>query len=63
MSGFLYAHDLVLCDGSKEDLRAMVERFIEVCRRSDMKVNAGKRKVMLGGEEGLEYDVCVNGYN
>ena len=31
-----------------------MRHFVEVCRRRDMKVNAGKRKVMvLGGEERL----------
>ena len=36
-------------------------RFVEVCRRG-LKVNAGKRKVIvLGREEGLEYEVCVDG--
>ena len=45
-----YAYDLFLCGESEEDLRAMVGRFIEVCRRRDLKVNAGKSKVMvLGG--------------
>ena len=35
--------------------------FVEVCRRG-LKVNAGKSKVMvLGREEGLEYEVYVNG--
>ena len=30
--------------------------------RKGMKVNADKRKVMvLNGEEGLEYDICVDG--
>ena len=43
-------------------IRAIVGRFIEVCRRRDLKVNAGKSKVMfLGGEEGLECEVCVKG--
>ena len=28
----LYADDLVLCGESEEDLRAIVGRFIEVCR-------------------------------
>ena len=38
----------------------MVERFVEVCRRRVLKVNAGKSKVMvLGGEEGLECEVCI----
>ena len=36
-------------------------RFGEVCRRRGLKVNAGKSKVrVLGGEEGLEYEVCVD---
>ena len=53
MPGLLYADDLVLCIESEEDLRAMVGRFVEVCRRG-LKVNAGKSKVMvLGGEVGL----------
>ena len=39
----------------------MVGRFVEVCRR-DLKVDAGKSKLMvLGGEEGLECEVCVDG--
>ena len=41
---------------------AMVGRFVEVCRRRDLKVNAGKSKVvLLGQEEGLECEVCVDG--
>ena len=53
LPGLLYADDLVLC-GELEDLRAMVGCFVEVCRK-DLKVNAGKSRVMvLGGEEGLE---------
>ena len=48
------------CGESEEDLRAMVGRFVEVSRRRGLKVNAGKSKVMvLGGEERLEYEVCV----
>ena len=36
-------------------------RFVEVCRRRGRKVNADKSKVMvLNGEEGLEYEVCVD---
>ena len=59
--GLLYADDYVLCGDSEEDLRAIVGRLVEVCRRG-LKVNAGKRKVMLlGGEEWLECEVCVNG--
>ena len=63
LPGLLYADDLVLCGESEETLRAIVGRFIEVCRRRSRKVNAGKSKVMLlGGEEGLELEVYVNGY-
>ena len=59
----LYADDLFLCGESEEDLKVMVGRYIEVCRRRGLKVNAGKSKVMLlGGEEGLKCEVCVDGY-
>ena len=57
-----YTDDLVSCGESEEDLRAMVGRFAEVCRRRGLKVIAGKSKVMvLGGEEGFECEVCVDG--
>ena len=37
-------------------------RFIDMCRRRGLKINAGKSEVMLlGGEEGSECEVCVNG--
>ena len=37
-------------------------RFVEVCRGKSMKVNASKSKMMvLGGEKGLECEVCVDG--
>ena len=46
---------------SEEDLRAMVEHFVDVCRRRCLKVNAVKSKVMLqNGEEGMECEVHVN---
>ena len=62
MRGLLYVNDLVLCGESVEDLRAIAGCFIEVCRRRGLKVNAGKSKVMvLGGEEGLECEVCIDG--
>ena len=36
--------------------------FAEVYRRRNLKVNAGKSKVIvLGGDEGLEYEVYVDG--
>ena len=39
-----------------------VRRFGEVLRRRGLKVNAGNTKVMvLGGKEGLEFEVCVDG--
>ena len=50
--GLLYADDLVPSGESKEDLRAILGRFAEVCRRRGLKCNADKSKVMvLNGEE------------
>ena len=50
-----------LCSESEEDLRVILGHFAEVCRIG-LKVNAAKRKVMvLGGGEGLECEVCVDG--
>ena len=49
LTGLLYVDDLGLCGESEEDLRAMVRRFVEVCRRRGLKVNAGKSKVMVLG--------------
>ena len=47
----LYADYLDLCGESEEDLRAMMGCFVEVCRTRGLKVNAGKRKVLvLGGD-------------
>ena len=42
LPGLLYADDLVLGGESEEDLRAMVGRFAEMCRRRGLKVNAGR---------------------
>ena len=62
MPDLLYEDGLVLCGESEEDLRVMVGRFAEVCRRRGLKVNASKSKVMiLNGEDGLEYEVHVEG--
>ena len=62
LSDFLYADDLVLWCESEEGLKAIVGRFLGVCKRRGLKVNAGKSKVMvLGREEGLEFAVCVHG--
>ena len=33
LPGLLYADDLVLCGESEKDLKVMVGRFAEVCRR------------------------------
>ena len=52
LPGLLYAYDLVLYGESEEDLRTMVERFAEVCRRRGLKVSAGKSKVMVMNERG-----------
>ena len=53
---------MVVSGKSEEDLRGMVERFIELCRRRGLKVKAGKSKVMmLGGREGLVYEVSIHG--
>ena len=61
LPGLSYADDLVLCGELKENLRAMVGRFTEVCRRG-LKVNSGKNKVMiLNGEAGLKCAVHVEG--
>ena len=39
----------------------MVGRFVEVCRRRSLKVNAGKSEVIaLLEEEGTECEVCKN---
>ena len=58
MPGILYVDDLILCCKSEEDLRAMVGWFAEVCKRRGLKVNPGKRKVIvLNGEEGFEFEV------
>ena len=47
--GLLYADDLISCGESEKDLKVMVGRFVEVCRRRGLKVNAGKNKVMVLG--------------
>ena len=58
MPCLLYADDLVLCGESEEDIRAMVGRVVEVCRRRGLKVSGGKIKEMvLNREEGLECEV------
>ena len=45
-----------MCDGLKENLRTMVECFVEISKRG-LKVDVNKRKVILKGEEfpGLQF--------
>ena len=43
----MYTDDLVLCGESKEDIRAMVGRFVKVRRRRGLKLNAGKIKMKV----------------
>ena len=41
---------------------AMVESFVEVCRRRALNVNAGESEAIVSGwEEGLECEVCADG--
>ena len=42
--------DLILCGESKEDFRAMVGRFVEVCRKRCLKVNILKSRLMVLNE-------------
>ena len=52
MPDLLYLDDLVLCGESEEDPKAMVGHMVDVSR--SLKV------MVLGGEEGLECEVCVD---
>ena len=50
ITSLLYTEELVLRDKLEQDLK----HFAEVCRRKGLKINAGKRKVMvLGGKKRL----------
>ena len=45
--------EMAFCGELEEDLKVMVGHFVGVCKRSGLKVNADKSKVMvLGREEG-----------
>ena len=57
MPGLLYTDDFVLCAESEEDLKAMMGRFVEVCRRRSLKSNV----MALNEEDGLKCEVCVGG--
>ena len=45
LCGFLYTNDLVLCSGLEEDLKAMMGRFLKVCRREGLKVNEFRGRI------------------
>ena len=38
LPGPMYANDLVLCNESEEDLRAVICCFIEICKRKGLQV-------------------------
>ena len=58
----MYADDLVLRGKLEEDLKVKVGCFVEVCRRRGLKVNRDVSKTMvLGGEDGLWYEVIMDG--
>ena len=60
--GLLYVDNMVLCDAQEEDPKTMMGRFVDVCRRMNLKINVDKRKTKVFGEE--ERSVCevfVNG--
>ena len=64
LPGLLHAENWIFCGVAEEDLKVMMRRFVEVCRRRGVKVNKNKNKVMvIGGEEGLECDIPGDGYN
>ena len=53
---------MLWCGEVEGDLRVMVGHFGEVGRRRGLRFSAGKSKGMvLGGEEGLKCEVCVDG--
>ena len=50
-----------LCGEPDEDLKVMVESFVEISMKRGLKVNADKGKVtVLCREEGLECEIHVN---
>ena len=55
LQSLFYADNLVLCGKLEEDLKVMVNCFVEVCMRRGLKVNEDKNKVMVlrGGENGM----------
>src|SRR5678816_196775 len=57
----LYVNDLVLCGESEESLRRLVERFDIVCKRSGLKVNVNKSKIMVVSEDSPWCEVMLDG--
>ena len=37
--------NFILCGKSEEGLKVMVDHFVKICRREDLKINADKSKV------------------
>ena len=61
LSDLLYAYVLVLY-GESEDLKVMEGQFVEECRRTSLKVNADKIKmIVLSTEERLGCEIRVDG--
>ena len=46
----IYGDDLVFCGESEEDLKAMVGRFVEMCKKWVLKSTDKSKVMMLGGE-------------
>ena len=63
LHGLSYADDLVLCGELEEELRVMVARFDDLCRRRGLKFNEDKSKVLvLDGKEGLSVKFSWTGF-
>ncbi len=56
MAACLFADNTVMLTESETDLQRVVDEFSNVCRRTGLKVNAGKSKVMVF--ERKEVEVC-----
>ena len=61
----MQANELVFCGESEEDLMAIEQRLVDLCRRRGVKVNAYKSKVIVmnGLECVVHWDViaaCVS---
>ena len=47
LPSFLHSNDLILFSESEEDVKLMVGRIVEVSKRSCLKENSDKSKVMV----------------